>query len=165
MPTDSPDVTPSPAPPIVEHPAPPFELPEYQSAFLDFYRNASELLARAKDPLLRQLRRRRPTRNYRGRNTMPEGKVHESSLMLVKSEVSVTAKEILGGDPAVLGKKLDLLTDEYLASLMPQIFGSISAATAAVGNSLDAGGKPLSADLLLEMFELTLSFNFSRLSG
>jgi hypothetical protein len=130
-----------------------FEVPEYQRAFLTFTRNALRGLSSAKDPILGRMRRQQPTRSYLGRNSMPQRQVHEGVPMPVQSEFILTAAEILDADARVLGRKLNDLTDSYLASLMPQIFEAIGAATVAAGTHLDAGGKPLSADLFIEMIE------------
>jgi hypothetical protein len=132
---------------------PPFELPEYQRAFLKFTREAIEGFSSAKDPMLGRMRKRRPERTYLGRNSLPQGQVHEATPMPVRSEFSLTAMEILEGNSNVLGRKLEELTEGYLASLMPQVFSAISAATEAAGTSLSAEGKPFSADMFIEMLE------------
>jgi hypothetical protein len=132
---------------------PPFEVPEYQRAFFKFTREAIEGLSSAKDPILGKIRRRPPGRDYVGRNSLPQGEVHEGTPMPVRSEFSLTASEILEGDATVLGAKLDDLADQYVAALMPQVFEAIGAATEAVGTVIDAGGQPLSAGLFIEMLE------------
>lgn len=138
---------------VGEPQAPPFELPEYQRAFLKFTREAIQGLSSAKDPLLGRMRKRPPERSYVGRNSMPQGQVHEGALMPVRSEFSLTASEILRGDPNVLGGKLEEMAEGYVASLMPQVFGAIGAASEAAGTNVRAGGQPFSADLFIEMLE------------
>ena len=138
---------------VIERQAPPFELPEYQRAFLKFTREAIDGLSRAKDPVLGRMRKGRPERNYVGRNSMPQGQVHEAVPMPVRSEFSLTASEILEGNPTVLGGKLDEMAEGYVASLMPQVFEAIGAATEAAGTNVNAGGKPFSADLFIELLE------------
>jgi len=95
-----------------------------------------------------------------GRNSMPEGEVHEAAPMPVKSEFSLTATEMLDGDPTLLAGKLVDLAEGYLASLMPQVFAAIAAATEAAGTTINAGGQPFSADLFIGMLEkLELEFD------
>jgi hypothetical protein len=137
----------------------PFEVPEYQRAFQEFVRGAMDGLAVAKDPVLARMRQRgRPTRSYLGRNTVPPGGeeaegLHESAPMAISYGISMTAAEIISTDSAVLGEKLDSWADQYLASLMPQIFAAMGQATDAFGNSLDGGGQPLSWSLFGDLLE------------
>lgn len=133
--------------------APPFELPEYQEAYLGCFRSVVDMYAMAKDPMLRGMNKSRPSRSYLGRNSLPGGNEIVGPTMAVRSEFSMTAAEVLAGDAACLLAKLDKLAENYLASFMPQVFAAISEVTDAVGNTVDAGGKPFSAALFLELLE------------
>jgi hypothetical protein len=138
---------------VREQTAPPFELPEYQRAFLKFTREAIRELSSAKDPILGRMRKRQPARSYVGRNSMPQGQVLEAAPMPVRSEFSLTALEMLEGDPTVLAGKLDQMAEGYVASLMPQVFEAMGASSEAAGTKIDAGDQPFSADLFIEMLE------------
>jgi len=132
---------------------PPFVLPEYEQAFVKFTSDILKLLSGTKDPILGRMQRARPHRMYLGRNSLPSGQVHEGTSMPVRAEFSLQATEIVAGNAEVLWLKWNELADEYVASLMPQIFAAIASATEAAGTNINAGGQPLSADLFIEMLE------------
>jgi hypothetical protein len=73
--------------------------------------------------------------------------------MLLKSEFSLKAAEVLEGDAGVLGRNLETMVEGYLASLMLQIFESIGKATDAAGTHIDAAGSPFTINLLIELLE------------
>lgn len=130
-----------------------FELPEYESSFREFMNKINEVLVSDKDPLLSEVPRRKVSRLYIGRNSHADGGIHNSPVMPITSTFQLTAAEIVECDGVALGRRLDAFAEEYLASLMPQFFGAMNAAIESAGNSTDAGGKPLSADMLVDVLE------------
>jgi hypothetical protein len=135
---------------------PPFFLPEYQGAFIKFIQNALKVLSNAKDPILRQLRsQRKPTRSYLGRNSLPGGQTLESAPLPTRTEFLMQMLELMEGDVDVLGQQLKAGATAYTDSLMSQIYAAMADSATAVGNAVDAGGEPFSADLFIEMLERT----------
>ena len=130
-----------------------FRLPEYEAAFGSFFYSAIRSLGAAKDPTFGSIPRARSGRRYWPRNTVPGPEPLDAEPMLIESSLEVAREEIESGDTEVLLEKIDRASDQYVASVMPQIFAAISRSSEAVGTHLDAGGKPFTADLLAEALE------------
>jgi hypothetical protein len=132
-----------------------FSLPEYDHAFLAFINDSVQALAAAKDPVLATLPRARPGRMYHPRNTVAgEEEPLDSQPVTVRSVLELNIADIESCDDQALIGALDRQAEEYVASIMPQLFAALGRASEAVGTSIDAGGQPLSAEVVAEALEL-----------
>lgn len=69
-------------------------------------------------------------------------------------EVTIDMREAVTMSIAeFMTRVVDRVADKMLAQIMPSIFATVKQATDAVGNVVDAGGKPFSFDLFLQSLE------------
>jgi hypothetical protein len=131
-----------------------FSLPEYDHAFVAFINSTVQALAAAKDPVLATMPRARPGRMYHPRNTVVgEQQPLDSQPVTVRSVLELKTADIESCDDQALVEALDRQAEEYVASIMPQLFAAMGRASEAVGTSFDAGGHPLSAEVVAEALE------------
>jgi hypothetical protein len=83
----------------------------------------------------------------------PDGKVVEEGFEVLSTEFNTTIAEI----PTLIGnnleKKLDEIAEKTAANLAAAFYKRVGKACQEVGNSVNAGGKPLSAEMLLQMMD------------
>ena len=138
-----------------------FSLPEYDQAFLAFVNGTVQSLAAAKDPVLVTVPRARPGRLYHPRNSIAgEQQPLDSQPVTVRSVLELRTVDIESCDDQALVAALDHQAEEYVASIMPQLFAALGRASEAVGTSFNAGGRPLSAEVVAEALErMEIDFN------
>jgi hypothetical protein len=83
----------------------------------------------------------------------PDGKVVEEGFEVMSTEFVTSVDEI----PTLIGvnleKKLDEIAEKTAANLAAAFYKRVGEACDEAGNSLSAGGKPLSAEMLLQMMD------------
>jgi hypothetical protein len=91
---------------------------------------------------------------YHPRNTVVgEQQPLDSQPVTVRSVLELKTADIESCDDQALVEALDRQAEEYVASIMPQLFAAMGRASEAVGTSFDAGGHPLSAEVVAEALE------------
>jgi hypothetical protein len=130
-----------------------FSLPEYQAAFSEVLDEAIYARASERDLVLATIPRRRESRTYRGRNSMPSGMVLDSEPLVARWQIEVEPSHVGFGDQRALVTLVDRMAQGYIAAVMPQLFAHMATVSAAAGTSLDAGGRPLSVDIIAEALE------------
>jgi hypothetical protein len=129
-----------------------FLLPEYDKAFREFVFEAINMLARARDPLLSQIRSEESEAVGTSRVSGPVETV-ELEPMPVRVELAFPRRDVIQCNIEPLLTILDEAAEQHLRQIMPALFETISRITDATGNKIDAGGKPFSAEMLLEALE------------
>jgi len=106
-----------------------------------------------KDPILGQMRSIRLPNVPAFRSTLSSGAVVENKPFLVQSPFSLSVSDAISGSMDNLLLAIDEAADDGLRKIMPQFFELVGRLSDAAGNSIDAKGRPVSHELLLEMLE------------
>jgi len=130
-----------------------FLLPEYAAAFSEFMQDGIQGLARAQDPILATMPRRRSKRSYQSRNSMPSGVVLDSAPIIARWQLHLVPANVAEGAASTLMSMLEGMAQNYVREVMPQIFASLATVSTAAGTQVDAAGRPFSAELLAEALE------------
>jgi hypothetical protein len=140
----------------------PFALPEYDLACIHVISHVTKDVARASDPVLSQIKVV-PMKSTVSSVVEMRG---EMALDLpaepVGFELGVQAEEVRDGNFEVLQVKLVEAADGYAEQLAKMFYGNLGKITTATGNTLDAGGRPLTFEMLygmLDKIEWTLDEN------
>jgi hypothetical protein len=89
-----------------------------------------------------------------------DGSVDETNMGWASAELSLDYAEVPMLTHADVLAKLDQIAQQIASQMSQQAFATIREAVDAVGNTVDAGGRPISADTCLEMLEkMHLDFN------
>lgn len=110
-------------------------------------------LANAIEPILKNIPRVTVGRTYRGRNSIETTTTVDSPGIATETLFGLTHDLIVNGDTEGFLAEMYSLSEQYVASLMPQFFANLSMVTDAFGNTHDAGGKPFSWDTYLDLLE------------
>jgi hypothetical protein len=130
-----------------------FSLPEYGSAYRAFVDDTVHFLAAAMDEMLGGMPRPKMRRGYKGRNSFAAGETVETILIPFRSSFRFSKQTVTNCDVSEFAAGLYSIAEDYVAAIMPQVFGGFSALSEATGNIVDAGGKPLTFDLVLDAIE------------
>lgn len=133
-----------------------FQLPEYVEALGKFLNEVMKGLAGSKDPILAKAPRVIAPRMYRGRNSVEAGGSNETvdpPIMATRTDFSLSHDLIARGDADDFLTEMDSAAEMYVSQVMPLFFNNLSMVTRAVGNVHDAGGKPFTWDMFLDMLE------------
>lgn len=146
------------APVVNEHSIPValFRLPEYVEGLGRFFAEVMKGLAASKDPILAQAPRVLARRMYRGRNSIESSGASgtvDPPIMATRTDFSLSHDVIASGDAGDFLAEMDLVAEQYVSQVMPQFFESLSMVTKAAGNVHDAGGKPFTWDMFLDMLD------------
>jgi hypothetical protein len=76
--------------------------------------------------------------------------------MSIQIELSFPDKAVIETEIDVLLTIIDDAAEQHLRQIMPAFFERISRITDATGNTIDAGGQPFSAEMLLEALERSI---------
>lgn len=136
-----------------------FEPHEYARAEERFIGRAIRALARARGGLFSQLTIE-PTESVSTTlTTVDEGTTVEYAPMEVRFKYELSADALIEGRIDAFVDSLDSSAEQYLESLMPQVFEQLTSVTKATGNVVDAAGRPI-FDAFYEMLEkVDLSFD------
>lgn len=130
-----------------------FQLPEYDEAFSMFLYTTANELARAQHPLLAQFR---TETTESGASSVVDSRgedVLELPSERVGFEMGWNRDDMVAGNFDVLILALDAASNELGEGLMAMVFKTMSAVTQSTGNVVDAGGRKLSFELLVETLE------------
>jgi hypothetical protein len=97
-----------------------------------------------------------------GRNVIvrEDGSQEETKMNEAGSEIRIPADEIRNLHLPALLERLEVLVHEILAKQTKDFYETISRGVESVGNKVDAGGKPLTAELFLEAIaKIQIDFN------
>ena len=139
----------------------PFSLPEYARAQVKFVYEGVRRLMEAKDEVWASLRKITPTEAVPvTQNTMPGGAVVQNEPVTAKAEFIFKYEDIRSCDTAALAAQMDSAADQQLSVVMPHFFEVIQRTSEAAGTAMDAGGRPFSYELMLEMLA-KIDFDFN----
>src|SRR4051794_35438927 len=113
-----------------------FELPEYDHAFSDFFREAIDAVARALDPLLSQIRVEQ-VENVGTSRVSGEERTVELPPVEAKLELSFEADHLVEGRISGILAVIHDAADQHVRQVMPYFFESIGRITDATGNKID----------------------------
>lgn len=130
-----------------------FLLTEYDVALKRFIQETINVLMREKDPVLKMIPTERRQHITTTQNTMPSGQVVQGSPLRTEMTFEVRDSDVLNGDVDGFLASIDAAADDGVASLMPQIFSRLAALADAAGTASNAGGQPISHELVLSQFE------------
>jgi hypothetical protein len=112
------------------------------------------------DPILSQITRHRIHEGDRFTLVRSDGSSETKDFQAMEASVEITAEEIRDTGLDAIGRAKAELAGQFKAAASKSLFETVMRATDEVGNNLDAGGRPLSAEMILEMFE-KMEFGFS----
>lgn len=130
-----------------------FELPEYFRAASIFADKAIRELTRRKDSLLSQIPvvevDEVPTAKY----SLPSGEILEQEPFLTTGTAILETDDLLSGDLDSYYVFIDALAESLLPQLKQQFLQHMDSLLDAHGQSVSAGGKPLSYELIMQLIE------------
>jgi hypothetical protein len=127
--------------------------PEYEAATQRFVSEAVEALMQAKSPIYAQIPWESVEQVPDTQLVLEDGQVIENPSTLVSADFLLNVREIVAGNFDSIYVALDQIAEQSLATLMPALFEHIGQVAEAVGNTVDANGRELSWDLVLDLIE------------
>lgn len=106
-----------------------------------------------KDPILGQMKSIRLPNVPVFRNTVPSGEIIENKPILVQSPFSFSVNDAISGSTDSLLLAIDEAAADGVRTIMPHFFELVGRLSDATGNTINAKGRPVSHDLLLEAIE------------
>jgi hypothetical protein len=131
----------------------PFALYEYDAAFSDFFGETVRTLARARSPLLSQMEFVEVPGTVGSRVRDREGMDVVLEPGKTTSEVTADLNAVRDGDYEQLYAELDAASDSMAEQLVGFFVETMAKVTEGTGNVVDAGGAPLSFEVVYEMLE------------
>lgn len=137
-----------------------FKLPEYDLAEVRFVHIGVRRLMDAQDSFYAQIQKVPKGEGlYRNQNTMPSGDIVRSEPIAMESPVVFSFVQIRGFDVDHLAVLMNDIAAKHVEIMMKHMFQQMADLCSATGNSIDAGGAPISHDLILDMLE-TVEISF-----
>jgi hypothetical protein len=130
-----------------------FDLPEYDAAFAEFHGTAIQELMRRRDPLLSKIPAGYAEHIPTVQNTMPSGEVVENKPFKISMSLTMRFDDAISGRTEAVVEAINDAAENFLKTLMPQIFEQLSRLSAAAGTRMDAKGQPLTWALIFQVFE------------
>jgi hypothetical protein len=130
-----------------------FRLPEYDECARSFAFEAVSAIARERSPLLAQIPSAPVPHVRASRMTGESGEATSLEPAVLRAELEMDIRPIVDGDLGEVGAALERVAEQEVQSFTAAFVERMDKITEAAGTSVDAGGRPLSHDLLLEMFE------------
>jgi hypothetical protein len=130
-----------------------FSLNEYNQAHERFISVALWALITSKDPLLARIGWKESQQLPIVQNTMPSGEVVEGTPFRTEGKVSVPVDDLVTGNLDAFVTALDDAAESFLKEMMPQLFERLGKISQSAGTAVDAGGQPVSHELMLRAFE------------
>lgn len=130
-----------------------FSLPEYADAASASVHRAIHDLTRARSPLLSRIRSEPAESIPVSRLSDRQGNELELEAVPVRIEFAVDIEPLTRGDFGPLLDALDSAAEQQEAAVSKHLFASMSEITDLTGNKVDAGGKPISWDLIIDALE------------
>jgi hypothetical protein len=142
----------------VNEPARPLALDEYDRATREFFSEAVDAIARASDPILGQIQREKVEVIAKSVNTMESGDVLQHEPLLSSASVTFSVPDAIHGDFTDVVAAIAETADQFVASMMPNIFEHISEICDATGNVVSGKDRPI-WEAMIEMME-TIAISF-----
>ncbi len=138
-----------------------FSLPEYEYAQYRFVYDGVLRLMEAKDQLWASLPKAEPVEAVPiTQNTMPSGEVVQNEPVSVEAQLTYKYEDIRSCNVEELAAQMDAAADQNLSVVMPHLFDVMGRTCQAAGTTSDAGGKPLSFEVLLSgLAKIDISFD------
>jgi len=130
-----------------------FSLYEYDRAGRLFMQSTITALARAKHPLLREIEFRPFEREAVSAVPLAAGGRVKSKPIAAAIRVNMKWQEAAEGDLEHFLAALDEASLDQINQVMPQFYEQLAGMLEATGQASDAGGRPLSWDMLIEGYE------------
>jgi hypothetical protein len=130
-----------------------FELNEYRRAFGDFSWKAMNALLIAKDPLLQQIKIEERETVTATVTDLEGGGQYVQPPMAGEATLTFDWKPVVAGNYEQILSALDDAAQQRLDQLMPAFFESLNGMLDAAGQTVDAKGKPVSFEGVLEAYE------------
>lgn len=137
-----------------------FSLQEYDFAQHLFVYEGVRKLMEAQDPFYASIKKV----TYEGvpsatHNTLDNGQVVSHAPVSVMNEYTMTFDQIASGDNGFLAEQMNTAAENSLKIVMTGMFEIIAKTSKAVGNSVDAGGRSINHDLILDCID-SVEFSF-----
>lgn len=137
-----------------------FALPEYADAASEVAFAAIQKLAVARSPLLSQIRSEASESIPVSRFTDRSGRELEVPPAQEAIELSVDYAPVVDGDMSALLAAFDAAADAQERVMATTLFSGMAQITEYTGNQVDAGGRPISWDLITDALEkMEVSFD------
>ena len=130
-----------------------FPLPEYDLALKRFIHTSIHALMREKDEVLKMIPTERRENVTTTQNTMPSGEVVKGEPLLTEMRLEIKTADVLEGNVDGFLASIGAAAEDGLKQLMPKIFSRIGALAEAAGTASNAGGQPISHELVLAQYE------------
>jgi hypothetical protein len=130
-----------------------FELPEYRRALQEFVYDALDALVVAKDPVLQKIKIERREVITATATDLERGGQHVQEPLAAEVSIKFDWAPVAAGDYQQFIEALDAAAVERLGQVMPAFFKSLEGVLDAAGQRVDAAGRPVSFELILEMYE------------
>ena len=131
----------------------PFALYEYDAAFAQFFSATVRTLARVRSPILREMPFVEGPAAVGSRVRDREGMDVVLEPGETNSEVNMDLNAVREGDYEKLYAELDQASESLAEQLVGLLVENLNKVTEGTGNVVDAGGKPLSFDVIYEALE------------
>lgn len=133
-------------------------LDEYDRATREFFSEAVDAVARASNPILGQIQREKVEVIARSLNTMESGDVVQREPLLSSASVTFSVPDAIIGDFGDVIAAVADTAEQFVASMMPNIFEHISEICDATGNVVSGKDRPI-WDAMVETLE-TIAISF-----
>jgi len=131
-------------------PSPIFGLTEYDIAGKQLVTDCIDLLMRSQSGLLADMPTERVDSVPESRITLASGEVVASTPVASQMDIYMNIPEVIEGDLQDFISMLDGAAEQSLSQIMPEFFKYLSDVCDASGQTVNAGGRPISHALLLE---------------
>lgn len=137
-------------------------LDEYDRATREFFSEAVDAVARASDPILGQIQREKVEVIAKSMSTMESGEVVQREPLLSSASVSFSVPDAIDGNFSDVVAAIADTAEQFLSSMMPNIFDHISEICDATGNVVSGKDRPI-WDAMIEVLEtIAISFDEDR---
>jgi hypothetical protein len=131
----------------------PFALPDYDLACAHVISRVTKDIARASDPVLSQIKVVPMKCTVSSVVETRDDMALDLPAEPVGFELGVKAEDVRDGNFEALQVKLVEAAEGYAEQLAKMLYGSLDKVTTATGNTFDAGGRPLTFEMLYEMLD------------
>lgn len=145
---------------MVDQPIPcPLSLDEYDRATREFYSEAVDAIARASNPILGQIQRERVEVIPTSLSTVGPNAIVRREPLLASALVTLSGPDAVRGDFSDALAAIADTAEQFVASIMPSIYGHISDICDATGNVVSGKGRPIWDSILDTLETVSISFD------
>ncbi len=130
-----------------------FSLQEYEAPFRAFTRIVVNQLMAELDPVFGKITSTQSGPIPISQNTLQSGKVLESPRIMAEAMFELKSQDILNCNVDAFAAGLFEIAKGHLDQMMPGFFSHVAAICEASGNTIDARGKPITHELILQMID------------